>query len=294
MWNRKLIASSETAARGQSVIIDFLKMFVAAILCGLGCSVVVAILTLLLSGNAEAATPETAAVPATSPGSLAIGDGCSSLALEPVERDWHVIVDSKAIEVRLMQTWLMPEPFESGVVFAAQLPPEAQLRSFSAQTGRYEWSGRIVRLVADGKSGSSRSGRMAEEQLTVFLTRDGNLTSEALIGLEPGESLTVQYTYLIRQRPDTQIPVLELSLDAPRDSNRADGASLPESPMIAPTHRPPGVGSVWVEWRGRKPARLLQFPTGAAVENTASGIAGLSWTSHALQSGDRLKLGWMM
>lgn len=57
LWNRKLVASNETAAHSQSMLIDFLKMFVAAILCGLGCSIAVAGVALLLSGNADAATP---------------------------------------------------------------------------------------------------------------------------------------------------------------------------------------------------------------------------------------------
>ena len=77
-WNRKLMTSNETAAHRQSMLIDFFKMFVAAILCGLGCSIAIAGLTLLLSGNADAAT--TGAPPAVARTHLAPGTAAVMVA----------------------------------------------------------------------------------------------------------------------------------------------------------------------------------------------------------------------
>ena len=50
--------------------------------------------------------------------------------------------------------------------------------------------------------------------------------------------------------------------------------------------------SVWVEWIGQRPLRLLTADKSISVDETRDGIAGVSWSSPDLVNGKRFNLVW--
>ncbi len=299
-WARRKASPQAAVDRMHFVVWDFLKMFTAAVLCGLAVSIAAAGLTLLLTPAAEAATidvkstDDDANKPDAAPGMLILGDGCDGITLEAMERDWYVRIDGKTIEVRVMQTWLLPEEVDGAAVFQVLLPRNAALKKLSAQTAGREWAGRMISQPAYEKLSATEYRRLTRNQLLVVQSPEAEITSSPIIGLQAGDAVIVQYTYVINSRTSTGIDSLELPLQSPDTGSALDNSPTDGIHTIAPTRRPATPGSVWVEWAGQKPARLLSAPGESDIERIAGKIAGLSWASPALQPGERLRLSWLM
>ena len=106
------------------VMWDFLKMLFATVICGIAVSLAAAAITLVLSNAAYAAAPinnmnvsstRHNAPPAPSiietrafPGVLMSGNGCDADLLDVTDQDWNITINGKYIDVRVMQTFVMP------------------------------------------------------------------------------------------------------------------------------------------------------------------------------------------
>lgn len=296
-WARRKASPQAAVDRLHFVVWDFLKMFTAAVLCGLAVSIVAASLTLLLSRSAEAATPKNAQDESQqpTPGALIVGDGCDGMPLEAVERDWHVQIDGRKVEVRVMQTWKLPEGVDGPAVFQVRLPRDARFKSLSAMARDREWSGRAISPADYEKLSSLDYQKLTRNQLLVVQSADADITSSPIMGLRSGEIVLVQYSYVITAQSATgferaegfELPLQERDPAAWWDKNMAD-----DGDALAPTRRPNTAGSVWVEWTGRKPVRLVDMPRNASLDRVANRIEGFSWTTPALQPGEQLRVTW--
>ena len=142
-WARRKASPSPGVDRMHFVMWDFLKMFLAAILCGVAVSIAAAGIALVLSNDAYAAAPfndpenadarqkeqapKSDAESQAFPGVLLIGSGCDADPLDAVERDWKVTINGKRIDVRVMQTFIMPAGDAMAATFNASLPAGARL-----------------------------------------------------------------------------------------------------------------------------------------------------------------------
>ena len=264
---------------------DVVKMLGTAMLCGLAFSIAAAGLTLLLSGNADAGEMRVADSDSTkgAPGTLLIGAGCDGAPLDALERDWVVRIDGGSVEVRVMQTWLMPVEFEGAAVFQVHLPQGAHLKTLAAGTQNREWQGRKITAAAFAKLSPSAYLDLTRNQILATTAVDGSVSTSPIMDLQADETLVVQYTYLMKLETDKTNSTLQLALH-PLDNRTADRRNAPELWR----------GSVWVEWDNRKPARMIEFPHDAALERVNDVIAGLSWDSSALQPGEIFRLAWSM
>ena len=279
------ISHQPPVARIRFAFWDVVKMLGAAALCGLAVSIAAAGLTLLLSGNADAAevNRNDGDNAQGAPGTLLISAGCDGMPLDALERDWVVRIDGGSVKVRVMQTWLMPNEFEGAAIFQARLPQGARLKTLSAGTSNREWQGRKITAAAFAKLSPSAYLDQTRNHLLVTTEADGNVSTSPIMDLQSGETLFVQYTYLMKLDADRNNDALQLALHPAENStsNRRD----------APEH---SRGSVWVKWGGRRPARMTEFPREAALEHDNNVIAGLSWTTPAIQPGEKFRLAWAM
>lgn len=115
-WARTKTSPLPSVDRMHFVVWDFLKMFLAAVICGVAVSVIAAGVALLLAHDAYAATlPQDNSTSNTSepapgadiaaelqpyPGMLLISSGCDAEILDATERDWKATIDDKNIDVR--------------------------------------------------------------------------------------------------------------------------------------------------------------------------------------------------
>lgn len=300
LWARRKVPPQIAADRLHIVVWDFLKMFTAAVLCGLAVSVAAAGLTLLLTPSAEAAAlgaskngDDKDSMDAT-PGTLIVGGDCEGVALDATERDWHIRIDGKMIEVRVMQTWILPADTDGAAVFQAQLPRNATLRKLSAQTASREWVGRMISQPVYEKLSEADYRRLILNRLLVVQSPEAEITSSPIVGLQAGDAVVVQYTYAIYSRTSRGVDALELPLQSPDNGSAFDNLPADGMLAIAPTRRPVTPGSVWVEWSGQRPSQLLSVPGQSEIERSAGSVTGLSWASPALQPGARLRLSWLM
>lgn len=299
IWARKKASPQPAVDRMQFVIVDFLKMFTAAVLCGFLVSIAAAGLTLLLSRAAEAHShssadpyPDSDQPRQATPGTLVVGPGCDGLPLEALERDWHVRIDGMNIEVRVMQTWIIPSGVEGAGVFQMQLPDSARLTSLSAQTADRQWKGQTISESAFARLSPARYLQLTRTRLLATFSSSGRIRTSPITGLQSGHAVVVQYTYSIQADSSDAMTSLTLPLQPGDDVGAITYQPIEEHSAIATSRRPITQGSVWVEWVGRKPAGVLNIPDGAGLERTAGLIDGLTWESPALQPGDMFRLTW--
>ena len=123
-WERRKASPVAEVNRMHFVMWDFMKMLLATVICGIAVSLAAAAITLVLSNAAYAAAPindlnvsstRHNAPPAPSifetrafPGVLMSGNGCDADLLDVTDRDWKVTINGKYIDVRVMQTFVMP------------------------------------------------------------------------------------------------------------------------------------------------------------------------------------------
>ena len=124
IWERRKASPVAVVDRMHFVMWDFLKMLLATVICGIAVSLAAAAITLVLSNAAYAAAPindlnvsstRHHAPPAPSviethafPGVSMIGNGCDAGLLDGTDRDWKVTNNGNYIDVRVMQTFVMP------------------------------------------------------------------------------------------------------------------------------------------------------------------------------------------
>lgn len=295
---------STAATSLQFVIQDFLKMFLAALVCGLVFSILATGLVLLVMGNAEARVPTCTNNQSkpndgaqfikpvhgveSSPGVLIFGDGCVDEAPTAIESDWLVRVNGRSAEIRVMQDYLIPTNAPAMASFTTRLPAGASFVGLKIYTAQNTLTGKIIK-----NGGPRRLDRgvirdfVQHKQINVALEETLVQTQE-IKDLQPGELLTVEYSYAVPI--DTTYAQASLSLllnpVSPQMVATNDNATIDiERPL--PTNT-----SVWVEWIGQRPLRLLTADKGISVDETRDGIAGVSWFSPDLVNGKRFNLVW--
>ena len=271
---------------------DFLKMLAAAVASGVGVSIVVAGLALVLANSAEAyVLQKNAVVKATSTqpqqatvGGLYIGGGCDRELVDAVERDWLVKIDGNTAEVRVMQTYLMPIDGPTTAFFEAVLPPNAKLTMLKAHTPEKILSGKV--MVMDDVAGMSRQelNKFSRQNALIMWNDEGTLSTDQIMNLIPNETVVIEYTYSINIELHNGLHEFNLALNNAK--NEAFSGTKPNLTS----------GTVWVEWVGAKPTRLVgnpaDMPTDITLEESAQGITGWSWFTPSLAPAAAIKFAW--
>ena len=276
---------------------DFLKMFLAAITCGVAVSLIAAAVALVLAGNASAAQRSPAVVVENSsedtpdigddllqpyPGTLFIGNDCAADVVEASERDWNVTINGKNIDVRVMQTFIVPDTEAIAATFSALLPPGARMLRLNAHTSGNLWQGKIFDADSYGKLTAADFRSRARRGHLIVQNDDGAISTDAIINIVPNEAMTIEYTYRIALDETGASHSLMLTLT----NGNTSIDSIAEKSATS--------GTVWVEWKGKKPAQLFNVSSGAALETAGSTITGLSWEAPQLDRDTRFQLAWSM
>jgi len=126
---------------------------------------------------------------------------------------------------------------------------------------------------------------MSREELHKFSRHDalvmwndgGTISTDQIMNLVPNETVVVEYTYSINTQFQNGLHEFNLTL------NNAD---VGENEMISASKPNLTSGTVWVEWLGAKPKRLVnnlgETPIHVTLEESAQGINGLSWFTPSL------------
>ena len=300
IWASKKASPQQTVSRGQFALWDFLKMFFAAVICGVVVSIIGAGLAVLLAQEAYANTlppvngtvntsqarldVDTSTVMQPAPGVLFVGGGCGSEAdvVEAIERDWKVTINGKYIDVRVMQTFIMPDSEAAAAQFGTQLPAGARLLRLTAHTTATIWPSKVFDANSYEQLSIADLRKFSRRGLLIVQDNDGAISTEAIINVSATEAITVEYTYRITvdETPDTQ----QLNVSLANYSNVSN--------QNANQHLTRG--TVWVEWLGKTPSKIVNVPSGAALEATGTRITGLSWSTDQLDSARRFQLAWSM
>ena len=295
-WASNKAASQPNTGRLQFKLWDFFKMFVATVACGVAVSVVAAAIALVLAREAYAAAPNVAGVSVQSthavssadsdpdteayPGTLVIGRGCDGEAVDALERDWKVVVNGNNIDVRVMQTFVVPDGEASVATFNAALPSGARLLRLTAHTPGAIWQGKIVDAAAYAALSAVDFRRLVRQGRLIVQNDAGAISTDAIINIAAAESVTVEYTYRIALAEATHTQTLTMALANDHDPLRPNQRAAR--------------GAVWVEWIGNKPAALVRMPGNATLETTGAQISGLSWIAPLLNADARFQLAWSM
>ena len=299
IWARRKVSPQGAVDRMHFVVLDFLKLFTAAVVCGVAVSVTVAGIALLLAGEADASTQAIVAngdSPAT-PGTLLATRTCDGYAREATERDWYVRIDGNVIHVRVMQTWIMPADFEGAAAFAMTLPTGANLRTLSAQTANREIAARVIPQYEYERMRPADYLRHTREQLFAIKTQGGSVRTSPIPGLAADDTMVIHYTYTANAVATGNGAGTARSLTiALRENNNVDAAAEAitsgSADALTPTRRPATPGTVWVEWAGQKPVALIATPRAAEIDHGVAGIDGLNWYTQAIQPGEKFNLRW--
>ncbi|MEQ1516676.1 MAG: hypothetical protein ABL931_09330 [Usitatibacteraceae bacterium] len=250
-----------------------------------------AALALVLAGDANAATsaerlnatvsydPIDTEKLAPHPGRLLIGDGCGVDQIDAIERDWKVTINGSSIDVRVMQSFVIPDGDLGMVTFNAHLPSGARLTRLAAHTEGGILQGKIFDTIAFDRLSAPEFRNLARRAVLAVQNEDGVISTDAIINLTAAETVTLEYTYRIGA--DEAEDALNLLMVLNHDDS-----------TIGLAHKQSTRGAVWVEWVGAKPIRLLDSPRGATVEKSGAQIAGLSWASQQLDKDARFQLAW--
>lgn len=295
--------NSINAVRPAFAPMDFFKLFAGAVASGLAVSLIAAGIALALSSSAEASPAAKPAVVTsvpqlatskleasesernadTVPGSLKIGGGCDSEPVDAIEREWMVSIDGATAKVRVMQSFAMPKDAGTVAFFDAVLPEKAKLVDLKIYGGERTWAGRV--MTADAMAKLDREGfRKLDEKGVVLMWVDSRYVStDQLINLVPGETVTVDYTYAIAVEYKDGMGALALNL-APRNARTVE-AALHDKPA-------PVSGTVWVDFVGTLPKKIKRADSALVLDESAAGIRGASWFSPALDKAETFSIAW--
>ena len=292
----KKTSPPQAAGRAQFAMWDFLKMFFAAVICGVVVSIVGAGLAVLLAQDAFAITlppvsgaantnevkvaVDTSTTMQPSPGMLFIGDGCGSEAdiVEAVERDWKVTINGKNIDVRVMQTFVMPDVDATAATFSALLPTGARLLRLTAHTTGTIRPSKVFDANSYAQLSIADFRKFSRKGLLIVQDDDGAISTEAIINVSATEAITIEYTYRITADETPNAQLLNVSLANHSNVENQHSAR----------------GTVWVEWLGKTPSQIVSVPSGAVLESTGTRITGLSWSTGQIDSERRFQLAWSM
>jgi hypothetical protein len=297
-WARKKASPQVAVDRLHFVTLDFLKMLTLAMLCGLGISIAASILVVLISSAAEARAPSARPVAtpsrqveqaAPTPGSLRIGDGCDGVELSAVERDWYVRVLPPKVEVRVMQTFMLPEGEAVVAMFQVQLPQGAVLRNMSASTEQSEWQGKVMSVHAANALSPAGYRMLTRDKFLAIADEFGMITTSPLVDLRGDEVLIVQYTYVLSGN-DMRRLILPLESE---DDFPASELNTPNQNEWSPGRRHAASASVWVEWPDALPNQV-SAPAGTAIDWSRAHVQGVSWSTTASHPGAKFVLSWSM
>ncbi len=295
-WSRRRASPAASVDRMHFVMWDFLKMFFATVMCGIAVSLVAAGIALVLANDANAATGSKNAVaanttpaastaehtdaPLPAPGLLLIGTGCDAAAVEAIERDWKVTISRKYIDVRVMQTFIMPEGDSTAATFIAVLPAGATLHRLNAHTVGSLWQGNVFDAPSYRQLTDVDFRNSARAGMLIVQNDDGIISADAIINITATEAVTIEYSY--RVSPAQFETTTTLAVATTNSEYQLDGGDITTA------------GTVWVEWVGANPSRLTRMPGGASVETVGSKITGLSWTTRQLTADAPFQLAWSM
>jgi hypothetical protein len=263
------------------------------------------------------------------PGNLYLGEGCGSDPIVAVERDWFVSVEQSRINVRVMQTFMLPiakheqsaEPITAR--FYANLPAGARLRTMKVDSDRGELLGVNASQadwdaddIATVKSYSAR-GEIRMFEYRAPHAKSATLSSDVIDGIVSGETIVVTYQYemplnaakslesLALALDDTPYDVIEgtsspsrgfgdSAADNKTDANRDLSHEWIEESNAESFQRPITTGTVWVEWKADAPKSLRNAPLGSVIErdSKSNAIKGLSWTTPRIASLEQFNLVW--
>jgi hypothetical protein len=310
IWESSQPSQQAGTTRTQLVIWDFLKMLATAVLCGLAVSVVVAGITLLLTRSAEArmfqkGTATKPAAPAVSvddvdnddysptPGELLLGEGCESIFLKAMERDWQVRIDGKRVEVRVMQTFRLPAESAQAATFQVQLIKGARMVGIAAQSSTKDWAGQVISVDDYNRLTPAEYLNLSRNQILASHSSGGTVMTSPLLGLSSGDLITIEYTYVMTLDASEGFPALILPLEA-SEKYAASGLLVADNEDAIPPSRRPVRGSVWVAWTGNKPSRVMGLPDDADLEISKSRVEGFSWAARDLQPGATFQFAWTL
>ena len=278
------------------VMRDFLKMLVAALVCGLAVSVVAAGIALVLASEASAsvtskmsithrndAKPEvdSSAEVSSYPGLLLLGFGCDAEAIEAVERDWKISIDGNNIDVRVMQTFIVPDADVTAATFNASLPKGARLQRLNVHTSGKLWQGKFFDAAKYNKLSAVDFREISRQGMLIVQNDDNAISTDAIINIAAAETVTVEYSYRVAATTTAGLNNLIIAL---ANENELTGQ--------VPASRDVG-GAVWVEWVGKQPAQLFDLPGDAIVERADNRITGLSWEASQLKRNTHFQFAWM-
>ncbi len=286
-------ATATTAAKTTKAnfsVADFLQMLFATIASGVVVSMLAAAIALFLAQNANAETIASAKPSPTAvvengqfqptPGTLLIHADCAPDPVTAIERDWNVTITARNFDIRVMQTFIVPEGEASTATFTAALPDGAKLLRLSAHTAGNVWQGKLLTAAAHHRLTTTDLQKLTRQRLLAVHNDDGVITTDSIINLTETEAVTVEYTYRLA---NSAANVNKLQLSLVNDAHHENT-----------TEQAPPKGSVWVEWQGHNPRQLLSVPSGASLETQGTLITGLSWTVAELDGIARFQLAWSM
>ena len=299
IWARRKVSPQGAVDRIHFVVLDFLKLFTAAVVCGVAVSVTVAGIAILLAGDASASTQAIVAKDDSlaTPGTLLATRTCDGFAMEATERDWYVRIEGNVIHVRVMQTWIMPADFEGAAAFAVTLPTGANLRTLSAQTANRENAARVIPQREYERMRPADYLQYTRKQLFAIKTQGGSVRTSPIPGLAADDTVVIQYTYTVNAvaTGNGAGTARSLTLALQETDNvgaAAEAITAGSADALTPTRRPATPGTVWVEWAVQKPVALSATPRAAEIDHGVAGIDGLNWYTQAIQPGEKFNLRW--
>lgn len=276
--------------RPQFAALDFCKMFLSALVCGVVFSLCAAAITLAIASAAEASTlrPAEVRVAAASndphPGVLMIGEGCENEPLMAVERDWRVRISERVADVVVAQKFVLPKEGAANAGFDFVLPTGAKLITLTIRHGQKNLNGYLVAGNTYVGTSHGQMQKLARRNQIMVWTGEEGIHTDQLLDLVAGDVVTIEYHYQLAVVAGAGFRSLQLPLQA---------VALNEGVKYWSSERPTFTsGNVTVEWKGDQPIHLLTKPQNAIIERNAKGIAVLNWFAADLEAGATLDLSW--
>lgn len=299
---------------------DFLELLAGAVVSGLAVSLAAVGVTLVFASNADA-SPSAAPVLVTSvviadggkyveptsnasinavPGSLKVGGGCDAESIDAIEREWMVSIDGSLAKVRVMQSFTLPAAAAGDNIaafFDTVLPDNAKLIGLKVHGSQRTWEGQIMTAESFAKLDRDGFHALDEKGVLLMWVDSRYVTTDQIIDLAPGETITVEYTYStsVIDKQGNATFALNLASREMRDG-MSDGST-------APSDKPaPVSGTVWIDFIGNLPKQLKRQENSndvgknraVVLDDSPAGIRGVSWFSAALDQAETFSIAWEM
>jgi hypothetical protein len=118
------------------------------------------------------------------------------------------------------------------------------------------------------------------------------VSTDQLVNLAPGETVTVDYTYAIAVEDKNGAGALALNL-APRNTQNTQNSQNARAAESALHDKPaPVSGTVWVDFVGALPKKINRADSALVLDESAAGVRGASWFSPALDKAEAFSIAW--